>query len=376
MAELPSVSIIIPTKNRPVDLCRACESLWRQTVCPKQVIIVDQGSGTEAREAIETSYRRACREVQAILKLDYVWDPNISGSAVARNRAMEIASGDIWLFLDDDVILEPGFLEELVAIYACHPRAAGVSGVVTNYPRPSWFSRLWSAAFVCGPFADDRQPVYWRAERLRNDGPVRVTRLGGGLMSFRAEAVRRVRFDENLTGVSDGEDVDFCARLGPQALLLIAPKARLTHNQSPAGRERSHWLARHARAQTYLYRRNWRRGVKNRLCYVWLNFGYALMVSFAALRRASLQPWRSLLAGAREGARAATRRSGLPPHAKVLPFLLLTLAIQFYPLDPETLLTAEAQRPGGQEYFSLALGASVVKAAIPAHTLRTASLPQ
>jgi GT2 family glycosyltransferase len=190
----------------------------------------------------------------------------------------------------------------------------GVSGVVTNYARPPRLSRLWNRVFLRGPFFDDRQPVYWQAERLRNSGPIRVSRLGGGLMSFRADAVRRMRFDDNLRGVSDGEDVDFCAHLGPKALLLITPKARLVHNQSPAGRERSHWLARYARALTYLYRRNWDYGIKYRLCYLWLNVGFVAVASFACLRHTSLEPWRSLVAGRREGARAACP-SGSPATA-------------------------------------------------------------
>ena len=295
-----SVSIIIPTKNRPLDLARVCRSVWQQTVCAQQLIIVDQSPDDEAREAVERQYAEAPQEVREGLKLNYIRDTTISGGATARNRALEIAFGDIWLFLDDDVILEPDFLQQLLAVYASYPKAVGVSGVVTNYTRPPGLSRLWNTIFVRGPFFDHRQRVYWQADRLRNSGPARVPYLGGGLMSFRAEAIRGRRFDENLRGVSDGEDVDFCAHLGPQAVLLIAPQARLVHNQSPAGRERGHWLARHCRGLTYLYRRNWRHGVKNRLCFLWLNVGYALVASLASLRRRSLEPWRSLLAGARE----------------------------------------------------------------------------
>ncbi len=305
MPEPLSVSIIIPTKNRPVDLCRVCRSVWQQTVCARQLIIVDQSPEHESKEAVARQYADEPRVVRETLKLDYVRDTTISGLAVARNRAMEIAFGDIWLFLDDDVILEPDFLQQLLGAYASHPEAVGISGVVTNYTRPPRLSRLWNTIFLRGPFFDDRQPVYWQADRLRNSGPVRVSRLGGGLMSFRSEAIRGKKFDENLRGVSDGEDADFCAHLGTEALLLITPKARLVHNQSPSGRERAHWLARHARGLTYLYRRNWRHGVKNRLCFMWLNVGYALTATLAGLRRASLEPWRSLLAGLREGAHAA-----------------------------------------------------------------------
>ena len=128
-------------------------------------------------------------------------------------------------------------------------------------------------------------------------------------MSFRAERIGDARFDENLSGVSDGEDVDFCCHLNPGSLLLITPKARLVHNQSPCGRSLKHWTSREAKSNHYLYYRNWRSGVFNRLCFCWLNLGYGLVASFASLRRRSLAPWRELLQGMREGQSVAQPHS-------------------------------------------------------------------
>jgi GT2 family glycosyltransferase len=218
---------------------------------------------------------------------------------------MEIAQGDICLFLDDDVCLETGFVEEVLAVYQRYPRASGVSGIVSNYRRPPIAFRLWVSVFARGPFHDERQPIYWKADRLRNAEPIAVRGLGGGLMSFRAEAIRAHRFDENLTGVSDGEDVDFCVRLGPDAVLMIAPRARLAHKASPIGRAQDHWLRRFTRANHYIYHRNWERGFRNGLAFVWLNMGLGLVASLASVRRASLAPWRALRKGAREGRRVA-----------------------------------------------------------------------
>lgn len=127
-------------------------------------------------------------------------------------------------------------------------------------------------------------------------------------MSFRADAIRDIQFDENLSGVSDGEDVDFCAHLKPRSLLLITPKARLVHNQSPAGRSQKHWTSREAKSNHYLYYRNWRSGIFNRLCFCWLNLGYGIVATFASLRRGSLEPWRDLVEGMREGCRVSQPR--------------------------------------------------------------------
>lgn len=295
------LSVIIPTKNRPEDLCATVATLLKQTELPSELIIVDQSKTEESRRLVDGLLSTAPTEVRQALRLRYVLDAGITGLAAARNRAMQKADGDLWLFLDDDVELEPNFIEELLAAYRVRPTAVGISGIITNYPLPAWRSRLWTAVFCRGPFRDDRQPIYARANSLAASNPTPVSRLGGGLMSFRAAAVGRVRFDENLTGVCDGEDVDFCMQLGSRAQLLIAPRARLVHNQSPSGRATDHWLRRFTQANYYLYRRNWKKGVVNRTSFLWLNAGLAIIATAGSLRRLSLTPWAALLEGVRAG---------------------------------------------------------------------------
>jgi len=300
-----SVSVIIPTKSRPVDLEFTVGSILQQSVLPVQLIVVDQSEDDESRRRVERLLFDAPLQVRDAIALDYLRDAAISGGAVARNRAMDIARGDIWLFLDDDVCLEENFVEELLAVFQWHPRVSGVSGIVSNYHVARWDYRLWAAIFVRGPFHDERQPIYWKADRFRNSEPFAVRRLGAGLMSFRAERIRSHRFDENLAGVCDGEDVDFCERLGPDEALVIAPRARLVHKASPIGRAREHWLLRFAKANCYLYHRNWQSGFANRFAFAWLKMGLGIVASLASLRRLSLGPWRALLEGTREGLRIA-----------------------------------------------------------------------
>ncbi len=312
-----TVSVIIPTKNRPDDLELTLRSLVTQTVAAEELIIVDQSEDGESKgRAYRTLMNGSAR-----IRLHYIHDTGITGGAAARNHAMAVASSDIWLFLDDDVILEPNFVEELIAAYRTNPKAIGVSGIVTNYPHPALEFQLWSSLFVRGPFHDDRQPVYWNAEKLRNAGPLRVSRMGGGLMSFRADAVRDLRFDENLSGVSDGEDVDFCSRLPEGSLFIIVPKARLVHKLSPAGRSRQHWLNRHARSNHFLYRKNWEGRNSNWLYFAWLNAGYYLVAALATVKGLSLKPWRDLLDGIEQGRRvgAAKGESGCAQDAVLHP---------------------------------------------------------
>jgi GT2 family glycosyltransferase len=303
-AEMGQVSVIIPTKNRPDDLVVAVRSVLAQTFRPPWLVIVDQSNDHESRRRVDAELSAAEQRRGQLCCLNYIYDPAISGLAAARNRATATAQGDIWLFLDDDVCLEPDFIEQLLAVYREHPEAAGVSGIITNYPAPPTVYHVWSRIFMRGPFHDERQPIYWNAERLRGSPPIRVQRFGGGLMSFRAEAIRNMSFDENLRGVSDGEDVDFCSRLGREAVLLLAPLARLEHKQSPPGRLTDHWLRRHARGNVFLYRKNWSGVPFNRICYWWLWLGYCSIALIACSRRFSLEPWRALRTGALEAAKA------------------------------------------------------------------------
>ena len=282
----PRVSVIIPTKNRPEDLERTISTLLLQTHMADELIIVDQ---SRMRSVLKTDP----------LPLKYIYNPGITGASHARNEGMKQATGDIWLFLDDDVLLEPNFIEKLLAAYS--PGITGVSGIITNYSAPPIVRRLWESAFEVGPFRDDRQTVYRNVETLRNAEPTRVRHFGAGLMSFRAGEIRGLWFDENLQGTSFGEDIDFCAHLPRGSVLLITPQARLVHKRSPEGRNSAHWLDLHAQGTNYMRQRHWRSGIRNNLCFAWLNVGYALSAALSSARRMSLEPWRAWKRGAKRG---------------------------------------------------------------------------
>jgi GT2 family glycosyltransferase len=299
--DFTSLTVIIPTRNRPGDLRAAVNTLLMQTVLPCETIIVDQSPRDDSERAIAELFAGASDRAREQVALKYIRDPEISGLATARNEALRHSHGDVVLFLDDDVELEADFVEALLRAYAENPEVAGVSGIVTNYLPKPLLGRLWNRIFVIGPFYDDRQAIYYRADRLRHSEPLRVTRFTGALMSFRSSAMRDARFDANLRGASEGEDVDFCMHLGPTAKLVIHPGARLVHKVSPAGRVSEQWIGAVARGNAYLYYRNWNSGLKNRVCFFWLRVGYSLLALASSARRRSLTPWRTLRNALRQG---------------------------------------------------------------------------
>ena len=290
--ESVKVSVIIPTKNRPRDLEKTISSIARQSQLPYEIVIIDQSS--------TTSFTKA-----AALHIVHIHSPQISGAAAARNLGMETATGNIWLFLDDDVELEHGFIEELVKAYL--PNVTGVSGIITNYTKPSWPTRVWEATFIRGIFADKRQKIYWNADKLKEMAPIEVDRFTGALMSFRASALEHVRWNTRLTGGSfhPQDDLDFCWSLAPDRLLVINPKARLVHHRTPTARNAAHWISIHANVNFYMWMKHWRLTLLNNCCFAWLNLGYAVAATLSSIRTMTLDPWRALHTGAQRGIRLA-----------------------------------------------------------------------
>lgn len=300
------VSVIIPTKYRPMDIAETVRSIFAQSVLPDELIVVDQSPDAEIGGRLRAEVQQAADPERCGRILLHLHDPSISGLSAARNRAIELAKGDVWLFLDDDVLLEPGYIENILDVYRRYPTADGVSGVFTNYPPPPAEFRAWVRIFLTGPFQDERQPIYWNADRLRDSKPLPVGKFTGALMSFRADVIGDLRFDEKVHGP---DDADFCARLPRGSVLLVNPAARLFHKRSANGRSHRHWIEVDIERATYLFLSNWANGMANYWRFGWLMAGYCLAAAAAGAKRVSLVPLQGLLRGILEGAEEARDRN-------------------------------------------------------------------
>ena len=118
-------SAIIPTYHRPDDLNKCLESLLMQTVLPNQLIIVDDGDlpgfpmqGAFEEKGIECLFLRK----------------DIPGVTESRNLAAKAASGDILIFLEDDVVLFEDYIEQVLTTFRHHSGTdlAGVGGIIDN----------------------------------------------------------------------------------------------------------------------------------------------------------------------------------------------------------------------------------------------------
>jgi GT2 family glycosyltransferase len=101
------VTVIMPTRNREQQLAAAIESVQAQTYPHWQLIVIDDGS----RDGTSDYLTELCARDGRIIALT---TPSL-GAAVARNRGVAAASGDIIAFLDSDNTWLPHFLEYSLA---------------------------------------------------------------------------------------------------------------------------------------------------------------------------------------------------------------------------------------------------------------------
>ncbi|NOZ78827.1 MAG: glycosyltransferase [Acidobacteria bacterium] len=105
----PLVSVIITTFNRRQILERALGAWERQSWERLELIVVDDGSSDGTAEALK-GWRDRVRDR---LRAEVIHQEN-AGQGRARNRGLQAARGDLVVFVGDDIIPEPSFVEEHV----------------------------------------------------------------------------------------------------------------------------------------------------------------------------------------------------------------------------------------------------------------------
>ncbi len=233
-----TISIIIPTYNRPVELKNCLQSIMNQTVLPEEIIILDDGE----LEHVPLRHEFEKKNVRYVY-----YKKKVKGLTKSRNIGVSLSSGEIIQFFDDDVILAPNYIEETKKFYLNYKqeKLGGMEGA-QYFPRPSFFSVLnyiYNVIFLITPVQygyvtlsgfSDQLPVMrlFPAKRVKK---VRI--LGGTSFSFFRYVFDRFRFSEEYKhGYCQGEDKDFTIRVSRDYELYLNPLARLHHLHSEVER--------------------------------------------------------------------------------------------------------------------------------------------
>ncbi len=129
-----TISVVIPTYERPAELKRAIASVLRQSYADFEVIVVRDGFDTVTSDAVECFADARIRLLALEAKV---------GGAEARNIGARAATGEWIALLDDDDEWLPEKLESQVALAQ---QQAGSNYVVASrylYARPRYSLQVW-----------------------------------------------------------------------------------------------------------------------------------------------------------------------------------------------------------------------------------------
>ncbi len=140
-------TIQLCTYNRSELLERVLDACFEQTVPDDayEVVLVNDGSTDGTAATIERAGARAA------CGFTVVSQPN-SGLAKARNAGIARATGERIVFIDDDVLVLPNFVEEHLRSHASHPQSIVRGGAIEvesfdDLPPPVWSIRNYSGNY-------------------------------------------------------------------------------------------------------------------------------------------------------------------------------------------------------------------------------------
>ncbi len=197
------IGLYIPCFNSAGTIKFCLEGVFKQTLAPAEVVVVDDGS-TDATSEIASSY-----PVRVIKHKGNL------GLAAARNTAIKSLGTDFIASLDADCIPEPGWLEHLMEVLNSSPAAGAGGRVLESYSSTifdTWrlvhMKQDWGEEKSSPPFLFGANTVFRRKD---------IVELGSYNVKFR----------------NNYEDVDLCNRLKKSGhTFLYEPKSVVHHYKS------------------------------------------------------------------------------------------------------------------------------------------------
>lgn len=231
------ISAIVPTIGRPESLRALLESLAAQSYKVHEVIVADASVDEQIKEFLRNFPNQFALNVNRIAV-------HPANAVRQRTAAIESARGDLLLFLDDDVVLEPDCIAQMLSLLETSNDIVAVTADFNNqtWPAPT---RLWQL------YLRHVLKLNYSAWQGRVVGP--LLRFGYNPVPSKPCAIEWLGTGNSLVrrsafiaagGFSDfflhrctiNEDVDLGLKLRRVGKIMFCPAARMAHHHAPSGR--------------------------------------------------------------------------------------------------------------------------------------------
>ena len=218
------VSIVIPVYGQLEYTKQCLRSLYAcSSSVDFEVIVVDNGSHDETAAFLAWA--------QAKYGIRVIRNETNLGFAKACNQGSAVARGPFLLFLNNDTIVCPGWLEPMVEVMSKEPRV-GIAGSKLLYPD----GRIQHAGVVIADAPAPISPDHLYRGRRHDFPPANVQKdfqaVTGACLLVRKDLFEQVGgFDEAY--VNGAEDVDLCFKVRQKGWrIAYTPKSVLVHFES------------------------------------------------------------------------------------------------------------------------------------------------
>jgi glycosyltransferase involved in cell wall biosynthesis len=235
--ETPTVSVVIPTRNRPDLLRNALDSVLAQTFVDFEIVVVVDGPDPATEDLLRAEPDSRLRfQVSAVAK----------GGGAARNEAIRRANGHWIAFLDDDDLWMPMKLErQLQRLRRDGDEVVSFTRLIARAPHGSY---VWPRR---GPRVGEHVSEYLfaRTSLFAGEGGIQTSTIVAPRRLALAypldESLRRLQdTDWLLRVVAAGARLDFC----PEVLTIWrieGTRATITSENQRDWRLLYDWIAAH-----------------------------------------------------------------------------------------------------------------------------------
>ncbi|MBP2283026.1 GT2 family glycosyltransferase [Flavobacterium sp. CG_23.5] len=250
-------SLIVCTYLRPLPLMKLLQSVQIQTLYPDEILIIDGSTNKETTLVLKEnnfknlSYFLVSKEYRGLTK--------------QRNYGIAKVKHDIDIicFLDDDIVLEQDYFEQLLKTYELHPEALGAGGYIIDETKCEFVGNDYEPTinefyFDGWKRKDGSRFIMRKKLGLDSDCPpgfstlyshgrsvgflppsgkiYEVEQLMGGVSSYRKKIFETLQFSTYFEGYGLYEDADFSIRVAKTGKLYSNTAARLHHCHEASGR--------------------------------------------------------------------------------------------------------------------------------------------
>lgn len=208
------VSAIVVTIKALSHLAHCLDSLFRQTHPCFEIILIDNSTCPGSNQELKQRY--------PAVKV-YTEGRNLFYTG-GLNRGIGVAAGEFILCLNDDVVLEPEFIQKALEGFFAAPRVGMVSGKILRWDKKT----LDSTGLLLSPWRTARERGYGQVDRGQFDQSGLVFGVSGAVAFYRKAMLEEVRhgneyFDPRFLMFYEDLDLAWRAqRMGWQAYYVCA----------------------------------------------------------------------------------------------------------------------------------------------------------